>query len=289
MKQSGLGRGLDALFTDNTTENGDRISQLSAALILPDENQNRSVFHDESLEELAQSIRAHGILQPLLVRPDQNGTYRIVAGERRFRAGKLCGLKTYPVIIRDLNETEAAEMALIENLQREDLNPLDEARGFLRLTRTFGLTQEEAAKRVGKSRAAVANSLRLLKLPPRVLDLLADNTLSAGHARAILSVSPDAKKLLLAQKIVSEHLSVRAAETEAKRLMRPDESDPGQSAQTEYRKRLQGRLSVRLGRKVQILPAKTGHGGKLALSYKNTNELEDLIAALAGEDFLLNE
>ncbi len=288
MKQTGLGRGLDALFEDNTTESGDRISQLSAALILPDENQNRSTFYDESLNELADSIRSHGILQPLLVRPDQNGTYRIVAGERRFRAGKLCGLKTFPVIIRDMNEIEAAEMALIENLQREDLNPLDEARGFLRLTQSFGLTQEEAAKRVGKSRAAVANSLRLLKLPPRILDLISDGTLSAGHARAVLSVSPDAKKLLLAQKIVAERLSVRAAEAEAARLMRPEESGED-SAQTEYRKRLQGRLSVRIGRKVQILPAKTGKGGRLAIHYKNTNELEELIASLAGEDFLLNE
>ncbi|MBQ2253241.1 MAG: ParB/RepB/Spo0J family partition protein [Clostridia bacterium] len=288
MKQTGLGRGLDALFTDNSTDRGDRVTQLSAALILPDENQNRTVFESEPLEDLAASIRAHGILQPLLVRPDKNGTYRIVAGERRFRAGKMCGMKTFPVIIRDMDVLEAAEVALIENLQRENLNPIDEARGFLRLTSTFALTQEQAAERVGKSRAAVANALRLLKLPPKILALLEDNSLSAGHARALLSLPTDEMKLHLAARILSEKLSVRDTEREAKKLTgsAPVAED---AASREHRKGLEERLRQRTGYRVQISPSKDSSGGKISLSYKNTSELEEIITALAGEDFLLGE
>ncbi len=287
MKQTGLGRGLDALFSDNSTDRGDRITSLSAALILPDENQNRTVFEEGPLEDLAASIKAHGILQPLLVRPDKNGTYRIVAGERRFRAGKLCGLKTFPVIIRDMEVTEAAEVALIENLQRENLNPIDEARGFLRLTSSFGLTQEQAAERVGKSRAAVANALRLLKLPQKILALLENNTLSAGHARALLSLPTDDLKLHLAARIVSEKLSVRDAEREAKKLLRPAEKTEDAVA-TAHRKLLEERLSQRLGRKSVIVPGANG-GGKLTLSYQNTQDLEELISALAGDRFFKAE
>lgn len=288
MKQTGLGRGLDALFSDNSTDRGDRVTQLSAALILPDENQNRTVFESEPLEDLAASIRAHGILQPLLVRPDKNGTYRIVAGERRFRAGKMCGIKTFPVIIRDMDVLEAAEVALIENLQRENLNPIDEARGFLRLTSTFALTQEQAAERVGKSRAAVANALRLLKLPPKILALLEDNSLSAGHARALLSLPTDDMKLHLAARILSEKLSVRDTEREAKKLTgsAPVAED---AASREHRKGLEERLRQRTGYRVQISPSKDSSGGKISLSYKNTSELEEIITALAGEDFLLAE
>ncbi len=288
MKQTGLGRGLDALFSDNSTDRGDRVTQLSAALILPDENQNRTVFESEPLSDLAASIRAHGILQPLLVRPDKNGTYRIVAGERRFRAGKMCGMKTFPVIIRDMDVLEAAEVALIENLQRENLNPIDEARGFLRLTSSFGLTQEEAAGRVGKSRAAVANALRLLKLPQKILTLLEDNSLSAGHARALLSLPSDELKLHLAARILSEHLSVRETEREARRLTQP-QANGEDAALAGYRKSLEERLTQRTGHKVTITPAKEGRGGKLSLSYRNTQELEEIIVSLAGEDFLLQE
>lgn len=287
MKQTGLGRGLDALFSDNSTDRGDRVTQLSAALILPDENQNRTVFDSEPLADLAASIRAHGILSPLLVRPDKNGTYRIVAGERRFRAGKMCGMKTFPVIIRDMDVLEAAEVALIENLQRENLNPIDEARGFLRLTSTFGLTQEEAAERVGKSRAAVANALRLLKLPPKILALIEDNSLSAGHARALLSLANDELKLHLAARILSEKLSVRDTEREAKKLTSPAAAE-GDAVQA-HTKLLEERLGQRLGRRVAITPAKTGKGGKLSLTYQNTEDLEEVITALAGEDFLLTE
>lgn len=287
MKQTGLGRGLDALFSDNSTDRGDRVTQLSAALILPDENQNRTVFDSEPLEDLAASIRAHGILSPLLVRPDKNGTYRIVAGERRFRAGKMCGMKTFPVIIRDMDVLEAAEVALIENLQRENLNPIDEARGFLRLTSSFGLTQEQAAERVGKSRAAVANALRLLKLPQKILTLLEDNSLSAGHARALLSLPTDELKIHLAARILSEKLSVRDAEREARRLVAPKAPAEDAAAQ-DYRKTLEERMERRLGRKVSFAPAKEGSGGKISLSYKNTQDLEEIILALCGEDFLLN-
>lgn len=288
MKQTGLGRGLDALFSDNSTDRGDRVTQLSAALILPDENQNRTVFEAEPLEDLAASIRAHGILQPLIVRPDKNGTYRIVAGERRFRAGKMCGMKTFPVIIRDMSVQEAAELALIENLQRENLNPIDEARGFLRLTSTFGLTQEAAAERVGKSRAAVANALRLLKLPPKILALLEDNSLSAGHARALLSLPSDELKLHLAARILSEKLSVRDAEREARRLASPQTRGEDETALS-HRRRLEERLGQRLGRRVAISPQKQGAGGRLSLSYRDTADLEELLLALAGEDFLLDQ
>ena len=197
-------------------------------------------------------------------------------------------MKTFPVIIRDMDVLEAAEVALIENLQRENLNPIDEARGFLRLTSTFRLTQEQAAERVGKSRAAVANSLRLLKLPQKILALLEDNSLSAGHARALLSLPTDDMKLHLAARILSEKLSVRDAEKEAKKLVSPAPASEDRAKET-YRKALEERMSRRIGHKVAIQAAKEGSGGKLVLSYKSTADLEELITALCGEEFLLSE
>ncbi|MBQ9921597.1 MAG: ParB/RepB/Spo0J family partition protein, partial [Clostridia bacterium] len=189
-KTSGLGKGLGALFTENeiTTESKNEITVLRISMIEPDRDQHRKTFDQQALEELSDSIRTHGLIQPIIVRPLENGNYKIIAGERRWRASKMAGLDEVPVIIRDAADMEAAEIALIENLQREDLNPVDEANGYDRLICDYNITQEEVAKKVGKSRSVVTNALRLLNLPQDVLVLLKERKLSAGHARALLGL-----------------------------------------------------------------------------------------------------
>ncbi len=186
-KKGGLGRGLDSLLSDNSLEETSAAQPVILNLmeIEPNKDQARKHFDDESLSELADSIAQHGVLQPLLVRPIIGGGYQLVAGERRWRASRIAGLTQVPAIIKELSDTDAAVISLIENLQREDLNPVEEAFGFASLIKDFNLTQEEAAQRVGKSRPAVANALRLLKLPESVLDLVRENKLSAGHAKAL--------------------------------------------------------------------------------------------------------
>lgn len=211
--KGGLGKGLDALMLDNSTveENAGAV-MLKLHEIEPNRDQPRKEFDENALSELAESIATHGIIQPLLVRPFPDGGYQLVAGERRWRAARMAGLTEVPVIIRELSEKEIMELALVENLQREDLNPIEEAEGLQSLVETYGMTQEEAAQRVGKSRPAVANTMRLLMLPQSVVKLVRDGEISAGHARALLGLSDEDKIKELAAQVCEKGLSVRDTE-----------------------------------------------------------------------------
>jgi ParB family chromosome partitioning protein len=222
-KKGGLGKGLDALLMDNAVE---QISPSSAVKlkimdIEPNRAQPRKDFAEGALAELADSIEKYGVLQPLLVRPYGENSYQLIAGERRWRAARLAGLTEVPVVIREMTDEEAAALSLIENLQREDLNPVEEAFGFQKLMEDFSLTQEEAAEKVGKSRPAVANALRLLKLPPEILDLVRGGKISAGHARALLAFPTEAQMLETAKLIVEKGISVRETERLAKKASKP--------------------------------------------------------------------
>ncbi|MEA4911212.1 MAG: ParB/RepB/Spo0J family partition protein [Oscillospiraceae bacterium] len=214
-KKGGLGTGLDALFLDNSNDealSGEATNELKLSEVEPDRGQPRQVFDDDALAELAESIRNHGVLQPILVRPLANGRYQIVAGERRWRASRLAGKDTIPAIVRNLSDLEAMTIALVENLQREDLNPVDEALGYKKLMEVSGLTQEQAAKQVGRSRPAVANALRLLSLPEDVLGMLREGALTTGHAKAILSIADPALRSAVAKQVSESGMTVRDAE-----------------------------------------------------------------------------
>lgn len=214
-KKKALGRGLGSLIQEAQTEaaasNNDASNMVSLSEIHPNPNQPRTHFNETELEELSESIRAHGVLQPLLVRKDDNG-YEIIAGERRYQASKIAGLEEVPVVIKDVDDQEMLQLALIENLQRSDLNPIEEAKGYRQLIKASGMTQEALSKAVSKSRSTITNSLRLLDLPQRVQDLLFEGKLTAGHARAILAVPFEEQRIKLAEKVVAEGLSVRATE-----------------------------------------------------------------------------
>lgn len=212
-KKNGLGKGLDALFLDNAIdESAGSVSRLPINEIEPNRDQPRKTFDEEALSELAKSIADHGVIQPLLVRPMTDGSYQLIAGERRWRASRMAGLNEVPVVIREMSDSEAMELALVENLQREDLNPIEEARGFQLLMETYALTQEQAASRVGKSRPAVANAMRLLLLPDDVLQMVETGVLSAGHARALLGLPQSEDMVQTAKLIVEKGLSVRETE-----------------------------------------------------------------------------
>ena len=212
-KKNGLGKGLNALFLDNAIdESAGSVSTLPINDIEPNRDQPRKTFDEEALSELAKSIADHGVIQPLLVRPMTDGSYQLIAGERRWRASRMAGLSEVPVVIREMSDSEAMELALVENLQREDLNPIEEARGFQLLMETYALTQEQAASRVGKSRPAVANAMRLLLLPNDVLQMVETGVLSAGHARALLGLPQSEDMVALAKLIVEKGLSVRETE-----------------------------------------------------------------------------
>ena len=206
-KQRGLGKGLEALFADNDTAGEQGAVTLKLSEIEPNREQPRKRFDEEALTQLAESIRIHGVIQPLLVRPAAGGTYQLVAGERRWRAARMAGLTEVPAVIKELSEQEAMELALIENLQREDLNPIEEALGYQELMDAYGFTQEQVAKRVGKSRSAVANALRLISLPEEIRPMLEDGSLSAGHARALLSLDDPKEMTELASAAVKNRCS----------------------------------------------------------------------------------
>ncbi|MBR2079714.1 MAG: ParB/RepB/Spo0J family partition protein, partial [Clostridia bacterium] len=208
-KKNGLGKGLDALFIDNSTEDVKSAVKLGINEIEPNRDQPRKHFDEEALSELADSIALHGVIQPLLVRPISDGGYQLIAGERRWRASRLAGLTEVPVVIREMTDSEAMELALIENLQREDLNPIEEAEGYKLLMDTYSLTQSEAAERVGKSRPAVANAMRLLSLPKEVLDLIKEGRISSGHGRTLLGLNDKSMMLKLCKEIEEKQISVR--------------------------------------------------------------------------------
>ena len=291
-KNSGLGRGLDAIFLDNSLEESavdteNRISHLSLSLVDPKSDQPRKNFDKAALEELAVSIQENGLLQPILVREYGNGRYQIIAGERRFRASKIAGLSEIPAIILDKDDRKVAEIALIENIQREDLNPLEEALGYRALQEEYDMTQEELSQRVGKSRSAVANMLRLLDLPDDVLALVASKELSAGHARTLLGVKSRDNMLLLAKRTIEQDYSVRQLEEEVKRInkLKPVvEEEEDELPVVDYFRELELRMQSNLGRKVKI----EGKGRKksLTLYYEDNEDLDEIITLLCGKNFL---
>ena len=280
-KPKGLGKGLGALMGDVSLQSQEGGSvTLPLAQIQPGLDQPRKRFDQDSLAELADSIREHGILQPLTVRRLSSGYYQIIAGERRWRAAKEAGLTTVPALIIEADDRKVMELALIENLQREDLNPVEEALGYETLIREYGLTQDGVARRMGKSRPAVANALRLLTLPPKARALLEEGNLSAGHARAVLA-APAPVQEALAEQIVREGLSVRQAEQLAKKLAakKPPKARPAADPQAAlYLRDAEKSLSGRLGRRVRILPGRKK--GRVELEYYNEEDLEALLALL---------
>ncbi len=275
-KKGGLGRGLDALLVDNSIENISSSSAVKLKLneIEPNKNQPRKVFDDEALSELSASIEKHGIIQPLLVRPLPGGTYQLVAGERRWRAARMAGLTEAPVVIRELSDEDASALALIENLQREDLDPIEEAEGYRYLMDTFSITQEEAAQKVGKSRSAVANLMRLLSLPKDVLELVRAKTLSAGHARALLPLEDSALITQFAKEIIEKGFSVRQTEKLVKDFLKPQKSTKKAAEKDKYITEVELSLCESLGRKVSIKGSEKG--GSITIEFFSKEDLEKL-------------
>lgn len=278
--QKGLGKGLGALLGDfdEVTQEENGLKKLPLHKIEPNPDQPRRDFDPEELEELAESIRTHGVIQPLTVREMPNGYYQIIAGERRWRASRLAGLEEIPAVIIEADDKKAMELALIENLQRSDLNPVEEANGYDSLIREYGLTQEEAAARVGKSRPAVANALRLLSLCEGVLDKVRSGELTAGHARAILQLKSEKKQLEAAQKISALGLSVRQAEMLCKNMTREPEKQPPIVLEVNYVAECEKNLSKHLGRGVKIVNGK--RKGHFELEFYGQDDLQVLLDAL---------
>ncbi len=293
-KKAGLGKDFFSIMDDNTIEEAKgSASTLRISDIEPRSNQPRKDFEHEALEQLADSISVYGVLQPIIVRENPNaaGTYEIIAGERRWRAAKMAGLSEIPAVILEGDELKAAQVALIENIQREDLNPVEEAFGYQYLIENFGLKQEEVAQQVGKSRSAVANMLRLIDLPEEVLELLKDGSLSTGHARALLGLEREEDMLPLAQKVIAKALNVRDTERAVKALNAAADENEVESTFVDasvrqrkvYMKDLERRALSSLGRKVRI----TDNGKKqtLEIAYNGDDDLESLLKLLCGDDF----
>ena len=269
----GLGKGLEALFADNDTASVS-VSTMALGEIEPNPEQPRREFTPEALSQLADSIKEHGVLQPLVVRPRSNGLYQIVAGERRWRAARAAGLSEVPVVVRELTDEEAYEVALVENLVRSDLNPIEEAQGYKTLMDSFGMTQERVAQRVGCSRSAVANSLRLLSLPAEIIELLQNGALTAGHARALLTLEP-AVATKAAQQIVEQGLSVRQAEQLAKQLAKPPAQPKVPAIAPTFYREMEIALKDSLSRRVKVVSKGNGKG-ELVLEFYSDEELREL-------------
>lgn len=278
-KKGGLGRGFDSLFAENSVESK-QTAELRLSQIVPNRDQPRKVFSDEAIKELSDSIAKHGLIQPLLVRPMDDGSYQIVAGERRWRASRLAGLEKVPVVIREMSDNEAMEVALIENLQREDLNPIEEAAGYKTLMDTFGMTQEQVALRVGKSRPAIANALRLLSLNAEESEALQNGEITQGHARALLSI-PEGEVRKQALLLAKKGASVRDIENISK------QQKPGI---TMKRPRIKNKIYIetevalaeQIGRRVKI--SGDGKKGVLQIEFFSDDDLFDLARKLTGEN-----
>ena len=279
-KKAGLGKGLDALFIDNSIEeNGDKLVNIND--IEPNRDQPRKFFDDEALKELSDSIAMHGVIQPLLVRPLSDGGYQLIAGERRWRASRMAGLTQVPVVVREMTDMEAMELTLIENLQREDLNPIEEAEGYKLLMDTYSFTQEQAAEKVGKSRPAVANAMRLLVLPQEVLDMVKQGIISAGHARTLIPLSDDNLIIKLAEEISQKELSVRETERIVKTLLKPkSEIVKKKKKRDAYFDECEIAIREELGRMAKINVSK-GNKGTLELEFFSKEDLQSILEALA--------
>lgn len=281
--KKGLGKGLDALFADNEIEEKPQDAPVYVRIsdIEPNRDQPRKTFDEEKLEELSRSIKQHGVLSPLLVKPIANGRYKIIAGERRWRASRLAGLNEVPVLIKDFDDLEAMEVALIENLQRDDLNAAEEAEGYRLLMDEYNLTQEQVAEKVSKSRPVIANALRLLNLPKETLELLRQGKITSGHGRALLSL-PDKESInKTAEKILKENLTVRDIERMSKQKLKAVEGVQI-DFENEYTKELEKKIEEYLGRKTRIIYGKSK--GKIELEYYSEDDLEKLSQFLCGEE-----
>lgn len=279
-KQRGLGKGLGALIDDfSAAPASDTITKLPLQKVEPNPNQPRRSFDEEELQALADSIAEHGILQPLAVRALDGGFYQIIAGERRWRAARMAGLEEVPVVVLEADDRTVMELALIENLQRQDLNPMEEAEGYRVLMEEYGLTQEQAAARVGKSRPAVTNALRLLALPDEVREMVENGTLSAGHARAVLSLQNERLQKAAAQKIIALRLSVRQAESMCKRMAIEEKPPkPKTELTVDYVGECEKALTKHLGRRVKIVCGK--RKGRFELDFYGEDDLQRLYDAL---------
>lgn len=273
LKKRGLGKGLDAIFAENTTEDSEKAVILKLSEIEPNREQPRRDFDEAALEELAQSIAQHGVLQPLLVRPLPGGVYQIVAGERRWRASRMAGIKTVPAIVREMSDSEMMELALVENLQREDLSVIEEAEGYQVLIHTYEMTQEEVAKAVGKSRPAITNALRILNLPQEVREMLAQGKISAGHARTLLSFSDEESMRKAAKLVCEKHLSVRDLEKMAKKPAEPLQTP--KTKRNTYFDEVELALKEQLSRRVQI--QNKGKKGVLQIEFYGEDDLKDFL------------
>jgi len=277
MANKGLGRGLSALFVEEPAAQG--TSTLRICDIEPNPGQPRRRFDEEALAALAESIRTHGVLQPIAVRKNADGIYTIIAGERRWRAARLAGLSEIPALVLEADDRRAAQLALVENLQREDLNPIEEAQGLQTLMEQYGMTQEAAAAAVGRSRPAVANALRLLALPDAVRQMVIEGTLSGGHARTLLALPDAAQMEQAAQLCVQEEMSVRELEQFVRRLCKPQsDENPTDTIAVDYAKELSQRLTSQLGRRVTV--KNRGKKGRLEIEYYNNEDLDSLITLL---------
>lgn len=280
MVKGGLGGGLDLLFEDNSSQTQVK-KTLRISEIEPNRSQPRKNFDDAAISALADSIREHGVLQPLLVRPLPSGSYQIVAGERRWRAARMLALDEVPVVIREMTELEAAQIALIENLQRENLNPIEEALGFRRLQDDFGMKQENIAKTVGRSRSSVANTMRLLRLPEEVQEMLIDGSLSAGHARALLGFPDEDAMIAAAHKAADGLLTVRQLERMASEVEETPQETPSVRVNSYYGE-VEQSLYERLGRKVKVQFKK--NKGTLMLEFYDEEDLKALAHLLSPEE-----
>ena len=277
-KKNSLGRGLDSLFLENDEPDTGSVSMLRVSDIEPNPLQPRKTFDNEALAQLADSISRHGLLQPIAVRTNECGFYRIIAGERRWRAARMADLSEIPAVIIEADDKKAMELALIENLQRQDLNPVEEALGYRTLMDEHGLTQDETARQVGKSRPAVANALRLLNLAPEVLEFLRKGEITAGHARALLTVVPERKQIEVAQKIINLGLSVRQTELLCKNLGKPTPHKQETLFAVDYVAECEKSLSKHLGRGVRIFNGK--RKGRFELEFYGQEDLQVLLDAL---------
>ena len=278
--QKGLGRGLGALLGDfeDAPQESSAYKLLPIYKVEPNPDQPRQDFSEEELQTLADSIAVHGVIQPLTVRETSSGYYQIIAGERRWRAARLANLSEVPVVVIEADDRKAMELALIENLQRQDLNPVEEALGYQSLMEDYGLTQEQTAAQVGKSRPAVANALRLLSLTPEVLELLRKGELSAGHARAILTLKSEKKQIEAAKKIIALGMSVRSAESLCKNMAKEPAPKKQETFAVDYVAECEKSLSKHLGRKVKIVTGKKK--GRFELEFYDQDDLQNLLDAL---------
>lgn len=285
-KNTGLGRGIEAIFLDNSAEENGGVTMMRLSEIEPNPDQPRRDFDPEALAQLAESIATHGLIQPIIVRSTGSGEfYEIIAGERRWRASKMAGLTEVPVIIMELDDQKAAQVAIIENVQREDLNAIEEAAAYRSLIEDYGMTQEELSKQIGKSRPAVANILRLLELPDEVMALVKEGSLSAGHARTLLGLKNPTRIIGAANTVVTKNLSVRETEALVKKLNRiekeiADPKVPKDEPIVDYSKELAKKMTEKLGKKVAI--SGKGKLRKLEISFSDDKELDELVNKLCG-------